>query len=473
MRRIFQFQLFSVLCALIVAAIMYSVSMSVLTHLSIKTISTSTMEQSIERQRFINELALKTENQPLETFNTPLFISSLTTSLNTFEGKFLLMQNRKLIAASTEFSRAEITDIWNSIDHDNAQAKIGKQSYQLTSLRLADSQSFLVLLWPNDTVKLLAWLPTTLALFTFLIVYVIISGWISRKITHEIVKPIEQLKQSALQISDGELDSIIPEDADGELLELCRALEQMRVKLKESIYLQRKYDDNRSFLISSISHDLRTPVTSIKGYIEGILDGVANTPEKQTQYLLTAQRKAALMNTMIEDLLLYSKLDLKQMPFNVNPVDFVSYVEHCVEENQALFEQRNVHATLQIDSINNRTVLLDAERFMRVLQNIIDNAIFYNDNDLPTITFMLRETYSSIILEIKDNGIGIKAEEAEHIFDRFYRSDRARKVESGSGLGLAIAKQIIEAHNGHIWANSQLGIGTSIFISLPKQREVN
>jgi len=458
---------------MIVAAIMYSVSMSVLTHFSMKTISSSTIEQSIERQRFINELTLKIENEPLEKFDNPVFISSLTTSLNTFEGKFLLLQNRNLIAASAEFSRAEITDIWNTIDHDDAQIKVGKQSYQLTSLRLADSQSFLVILWPNDTVKLIAWLPTTLALLTFLIVYVMISGWISRKITHEIVKPIEQLKQSALQISEGELDSIIPEDANGELLELCRALEQMRIKLKESIYLQQKYDDNRSFLISSISHDLRTPVTSIKGYIEGILDGVANTPEKQTQYLLTAQRKAALMNTMIEDLLLYSKLDLKQMPFNVSSVDFVRFVEDCVEDNQAFFEQRNVLATLQIEPINNRTVILDTERFMRVLQNIIDNAMFYNDSEQPTITFMLRETYSSIILEIKDNGIGIKAEEAEQIFDRFYRSDRARKVESGSGLGLAIAKQIIEAHNGQIWANSQLGMGTSIFISLPKQREVN
>ncbi|MFC6333252.1 sensor histidine kinase [Paenibacillus septentrionalis] len=470
-KRIFQFQLFSILCAMIVAAIIYSVSLSILTHLSIKTISSSTIEQSIERQRFINELTLKVEDKPLESFNNPLFIGSLTSSLDLLKGEFLLLQNRNLIASSTDFSRAEITDIWNKIDQPDAAIRAGKQTYKLASLRLADS--FLVILWPNDTVKLVAWLPATLALLTFLIVYILISGWISAKITREIVKPIEQLKQSALQISNGELDSIIPEDANGELLELCRALEQMRVKLKESIYLQQKYDENRSFLISSISHDLRTPVTSIKGYIEGILDGVANTPEKQKQYLLTAQRKAALMNTMIEDLLLYSKLDLNQMPFNVKPVDFAAYVEHCVEENQALLEQQNVIVSLQADPISNRMVLLDAERFMRVFQNIIDNAIFYNDSNQPTITFMLRETYTSIILEIKDNGIGIKADEADHIFDRFYRSDRARKVESGSGLGLAIAKQIIEAHNGQIWASSQLNMGTSIFISLPKRREVN
>lgn len=458
---------------MIVAAMIYSISMSIVTHFSMNTISTNTIEQSIERQRFINELALHIENQSLESINNSLFISSIAKSLNMVDGQFLLLQNRKLIASSTEFSRAEITEIWNTIDHFDALIKLGKQSYKLTSLQLAGSQSFLVVLWPNETVKLIAWLPTALALLTFLVIYILISGWISRKITQEIVKPIEQLKQSALQISEGELDSIIPEDANGELLELCRALEQMRVKLKESIYLQQKYDDNRSFLISSISHDLRTPVTSIKGYIEGILDGVANTPEKQTQYLLIAQRKAALMTSMIEDLLLYSKLDLKQMPFTINPVNFVTYVEYCVEENQTLFEQRNVTTSLQIDPIRNQIVLLDAERFMRVLQNIIDNALFYNDSDPPTITFMLRETYSSIILEIKDNGVGIKADEAEHIFDRFYRSDRARKVESGSGLGLAIAKQIVEAHNGQIWASSQLGTGTSIFISLPKQREVN
>lgn len=452
---------------------MYSVSISILTHFSMKQYSPSTLEQSIERQRLLNELTQKLENQPLDTFNNTTYTSYLTESLRTINGEFVVLQNRNLIAASTEFSRSEVITVWNKLDKDGAELKLGKQHYKLRTLQLADSQSYLVMLLPNDQINLITWLPITLALITFLMVYLIISGWISRQITHEIVKPIEQLKQSALQISEGELDSIIPENATGEVLELCRALEQMRVKLKESIYLQQKYDENRSFLISSISHDLRTPVTTIKGYIEGILDGVASTPEKQTQYLQTAQRKATLMNTMIDDLLLYSKLDLKQMPFNLQSIDFVRYVEDGIEETQSLFEQKKVLVTLHVESLKNRKVLLDAERFMRVFQNIIDNALFYNDKAQPTITFMLRETYSSIILEIKDNGIGIIEDEAEQIFDRFYRSDRARKVESGSGLGLAIAKQIIEAHNGHIWAKSQLGDGTSIFISLPKSREMN
>lgn len=471
-KQIFQYQLFSVIIALSIGAIVYSVTMSILTHFLVKPVSSGMITQSVQRQQLLNELAIQLDQHSLEAINNVMFLDAVTSNLRQVDGEYVLLQFGAPIASSIELSRSELNTVERLMKRDDASFKLGKQKYTLDSFQIAKSQATFVMLLPVEDVSIVTWLPITLTLLSFLLVYLLISSWIARTVSREIVKPIEQLRQSALQISEGQLDSIIVEEGTGELLELCRALEQMRVKLKESVYLQQKFDDNRSFLISSISHDLRTPVTSIKGYIEGIIDGVANTEEKQKQYLLTAHRKTELMNSMIDDLLLFSKLDMKQLPFHLREINVIAYIEDCMTEHETLFQERGVKTSLQLEQINVRTVQIDPERFMRVLQNIIDNALLYNDKEQPCIDFMLRETYSSIVLEIKDNGNGMKEDDAQHIFDRFYRTDPARKVESGSGLGLAIAKQIVEAHHGFIWAKSKLGIGTSIFISLPKQRKV-
>jgi signal transduction histidine kinase len=142
-----------------------------------------------------------------------------------------------------------------------------------------------------------------------------------------IVSPLHNLQKAAAEISQGNLDHPIAEEGDKEIQALCRDLETMRLKLKDSVYTQLKYEDNRKMLVSSISHDLKTPVTTIKGYIEGILDGVANTPEKTARYLNTAYLKAGQIDQMIDDLLLYAKLDLNQLPFNFERIDISLYLE--------------------------------------------------------------------------------------------------------------------------------------------------
>lgn len=280
-----------------------------------------------------------------------------------------------------------------------------------------------------------------------------------------------KLKDAAFKISQGELDSIISLDTQDEVDDLAKSLEFLRIKLKEAIRLQHKYDDNRSFLISSISHDLRTPVTTIKGYVEALRDGVANTPEKEKQYLYTIDKKANQINEMIEDLLLYSKLDLNQLPFTFTNVNIIKYLQDGVDEQLHYFEQQQVHFEFKPMLTKPYSVKLDLNRFMRVIQNIWDNAISYNDKDHKEISMSVRETFTSIVIEIKDNGKGLEETEAEQIFDRFYRNDRARQAEHGSGLGLAIAKHIIKEHDGQIWAKGERGKGTSIFISLPKVKE--
>lgn len=328
-----------------------------------------------------------------------------------------------------------------------------------------------------------------IVLFTFfvaafyLISLVFTSLMFSYKLREDVVKPVKRLKTALDKISIGDLDYELFEDGVGEIKEVTASFEKMRIKLKESLYLKQKYDDNRKMLVSSISHDLRTPLTSIKGYLQGILEGVADSKEKTDKYLNTSIKKAEQMEIMIDDLLLYSKLDLGQILFNFEWTDIGAFFDDCVEEskyeiekNSILLEYRNLLSEARIISI-------DRDRFKRVISNILDNAIKYMDKQNGLVKIELRElettklqqednikkgaATANVLIEISDNGRGISKEEISLIFDRFYRADSSRGETNGSGLGLAIARQIVEGHGGNIWAKSKTGEGTSIILSMP------
>jgi signal transduction histidine kinase len=302
----------------------------------------------------------------------------------------------------------------------------------------------------------------------FVLSFLLMNGWVSYRFTRSIIAPVSRLRDAAVKISEGDLSGGIAEEGEGEVRELSRTLELMRIKLKESLYLQQKYDDNRRFLVSSISHDLKTPVASIIGYIEGIIDGVANTPGKMAEYLETARAKANLVNAMIDDLLLYSKLDLNQIPYHFEKTELASYLEDCVADHRHAFEKANIRLALTRELKETVFVFIDRERFQRVMQNILDNARKYMEKPGGRVEVILRETRTSAIVEVRDNGPGIPEDSLPQIFDRFYRADPSRKTAGGSGLGLAIAKQIVEGHEGKIWVASAIGEGTRVMISLKK-----
>ena len=305
----------------------------------------------------------------------------------------------------------------------------------------------------------------------FVITFIAVNLFMSYLLSKRILKPLTLLKTAVEDISKGDLSLEIIEAGDQEIRDLCADFEKMRIELKDSIHLKKKYDDNRTMLVSSISHDLKTPITSIKGYVKGILDGVANTPEKRERYLKTVYSKAEQMDVMINDLLLYSKLDLSQLPFNFEKTDIIDYFNYCIHESSLELEKSNIKIYLKNDLKESRYVKIDRERLMRVILNIIDNSRKYMDKAQGEIAILLRETNSSIIIEIRDNGSGIDKNDVNKIFDRFYRADAARSEANGSGLGLAIAKQIVEGHHGTIWAVSHENQGTSILISFGKISE--
>jgi signal transduction histidine kinase len=309
---------------------------------------------------------------------------------------------------------------------------------------------------------------------TLLVIVVLTNGVLTYFVSRSFIRPLRSLKKAADEIKDGNLDFEIKPESRDEIGSLAASFEQMRRKLKESVELQLQYEENRKELISNISHDLKTPITAIKGYVEGIMDGITDTPEKLDKYVKTIYTKAVQMDQMIDELFLFSKLDLKKQPFHFEEVELCSFLQDCLDEMRMDAEKKGV--SLKFD--DNRIappiwVVADRDKLKRVLMNVIGNAMKYMDKEEGVIRLRLHDFNRYAAVEVQDNGQGISEEALPHIFDRFYRADLSRHSGTGgSGLGLAIAKQIIEEHDGSIWASSEKGKGTSIQFTLKKAQSL-
>lgn len=282
--------------------------------------------------------------------------------------------------------------------------------------------------------------------------------------------PMRKLRKAMKTITEGNLACEVKEDYEEELGGLCRDFENMRIHLKEAIDDKMRYDRDTKELISNISHDLKTPLTTIKGYVEGILDGVADSPDKMDRYLKTVYNKANDMERLIGELTLYSKIDTNEIPYNFIKINVKAYFDDCAEEIRTELESRNFVLTYLNYVPDDVCLIADPEQLYRVINNIISNSIKYNNKARGVINIRVREEKEYIHLEIEDNGQGVSPEEAGRIFERFYRTEASRNSRTGgSGIGLSIVKKIVEAHGGTIWAVSNKNVGLTMHILLRKE----
>lgn len=306
-----------------------------------------------------------------------------------------------------------------------------------------------------------------------IIILILTNGLLTYFVSKSIIRPIRELQRAAKRMRDGDLTIPIEVMSKDELGQLAQGFEEMRIRLQDSIEKQIAYEENRKELIANISHDLKTPITTIKGYVEGIRDGVANSAEKMERYIQTIFTKAIDLDRMIDELFLYSKLDLQRLPFLFERIHFDHYLEDFVDDLRFDVAAMNVEIQLTIEK-GDYLIIGDREHLKRVITNIVDNSLKYIDKESKRLSFHLTSFANHILFQLSDNGPGITAENLELIFDRFYRADQARGTEKGgSGLGLSIAKRIIEEHHGSIWAESVHGNGTTIFFTLKKAGEKN
>ena len=284
--------------------------------------------------------------------------------------------------------------------------------------------------------------------------------------------PIHNLQEATKRITEGDLDFTLHADGKDEISELTRNFETMRSRLKESEEERARFDKENKELISNISHDLKTPITTIKGYVEGIMDGVADTPEKMDRYIRTIYNKANDMDRLINELTFYSKIDSNRIPYNFTRLNVVDFFDDCAEELSIDLEEKNIVFSYEVNVSKDTRIIADPEQIKRVINNIVDNSVKYMDKPTGRIELRVLDAGDFIQVEIEDNGKGIEAKDLVNIFDRFYRTDQARTTrEGGSGIGLSIVKKIIEDHSGKIWAGSHIGRGTTMYFVIRKYQE--
>ncbi len=293
----------------------------------------------------------------------------------------------------------------------------------------------------------------------------ILIFWIYRSI----LRPLNMLRVGMNQIKEGDLDYSVESDTEDEIGQLCDDFEEMRIRLKELIDSRLQYEEDIKELISNISHDLKTPLTAIKGYSEGLLDGVADTPLKQEKYLKTIFTKANDMSILVDELAFYAKIDCNTMPYSFKEINLWEYFDDCIGDLSLDLEVKNFEIQYMNQIDPSTIVVADAEQLKRVINNIIGNAVKYMNKSKGIIQIRIHDIGAFVQVEIEDNGSGMSKGDIPYVFDRFYRGDASRNSKrGGSGLGLAISKKIIEDHSCKIWAESEPNVGTTIIFTIKK-----
>lgn len=309
--------------------------------------------------------------------------------------------------------------------------------------------------------------------FTALVILIFTSVSIGLWIYRSVAAPLVKLRKATQNIKEGNLDFVLEVDGTDEFAELCRDFEEMRRRLKESAEEKVLLDKENKELISNISHDLKTPITAVKGYVEGIMDGVADTPEKMDRYVRTIYNKTNEMDHLINELTFYSKIDTNRIPYTFSKLNVDDYFSDCAEEVGLELETRGIQLYYANYVEKDVLVIADGEQIRRVIHNIISNAIKYMDKPKGVIQIRVKDVGDFIQVEIEDNGKGIASKDLTYIFDRFYRTDVSRNSsKGGSGIGLSIVRKILEDHGGKVWATSREGIGTIMYFVLRKYQEV-
>ncbi len=284
------------------------------------------------------------------------------------------------------------------------------------------------------------------------------------------VKPVLVLRDATRKMAKGNLTFKLEREQKDEIGEICSNFEEMRRHLITQIDKKEQYEQDMRDMISNVSHDLKTPLTAIKGYAEGLLEGIADNPEKRDKYIRTIANKANDMTSLVDELSYFAKLDTNKLPYKFETVEANEFFEDCAMKYKVELEMKDFELNYSSEIPDGVMVVIDIEQIRRVLNNLVGNAVKYRNNDIHGImTIRVTDANDSVRVSVGDNGIGIAKAELPYIFDRFYRSDKARTSgRAGTGIGLAIVKKIVEEHGGRVLARSELGAGTTISFTVKK-----
>ena len=298
-------------------------------------------------------------------------------------------------------------------------------------------------------------------------IILLINRILTQYVFKSIMTPIDTLTYGVHQIRDGNLDYRISYTGKDEFAIVCSDFNEMAERLMESVNRRMKDDTNRKELIAGISHDLRTPLTSIKAYLEGIEKGVASTPELRLKYFYIVKSKTNELEHIINQLFLFSKIDIGDFPLRLERVDIEQELSEVVCGLSDEYKDKMFSIFLRAGDVKIYADI-DVQQFRNVVTNIIENSAKYKNKENGKLEISCRADNNEIIIEFTDDGPGVPDESLGKLFDVFYRCDPSRNnTASGSGLGLAIAAKVIERLGGCITAMNVEDGGLTIIIKLP------
>ena len=304
-----------------------------------------------------------------------------------------------------------------------------------------------------------------------IIALVAVSQIFTGNLVKHIMTPLDELNDGARRVQDNDLSQDILYVGDTEFERVCVTFNNMQEHILEEQEKNRRYEQARTEMIAGISHDLRTPLTAIRGSIKGMLDGVAATPEMQQKFLNTAYRRAGEMDVLLNQLFYLSKLETGNMPLMVREINLTEYLAKYINGKQDVLnpEEAQLHATLQERKYY---TMLDPEQMQRVLDNLVENSIKYSGKSPVHIEISLKYESEKLHLRFSDDGNGVDEEKLLHVFEQFYRGDESRNKKEGNGLGLYIVKYLIEAMGGTVQARNENGFVIEMVLPLTAQERM-
>ena len=429
------------------------------------------------------DMKVKVEENPAQFADTG-YLDELSQELSAKLSCLVVRENGRIIYNSTGLPDADIRKILPEYSDtkenisDVGTYKGGEYQNLIKQLNFRDSEgNYYSVSIVTSLKQILPQIKAFIVEVIMVIIFVLMitSLGLTLWIYSSIVRPLNKLKLATNNIKEGNMDFAMPKVSNNEIGDVCRDFEDMRVILKNSSEEKLKSDVEEKELIRNISHDLKTPLTAIKGYVEGLQDGVANTPEKQAKYMQTIANKVNDMDKLIDELTIYSRLDTNRVPYTFVRCNVSDYFGDCCEEIGTELEASQIGLEYNDHLTEPAYMNVDPEQLKRVVNNIISNSVKYMaEGRQGRITIDLYDEGDYIHVIFSDNGIGIAAKDIEHVFERFYRTDESRNSKhGGSGIGLAIVKKIVEDHKGKIWAESVEGEGTTMHLNLIKAKDEN
>ena len=293
---------------------------------------------------------------------------------------------------------------------------------------------------------------------------IIIALLLGIVLAQRLTRPLRQLTTATQAVAAGDFSQQVAVTSNDEIGDLARDFNQMARTLEIS-------EKQRQQLLADTAHDLRTPISIMRSHLEAMLDGVfPATPEN----LAIVHEETLHLSRLVDDVRTLSLVETGHLPLNMSPVEITELVQQVVAAFMPLAEADGVQLNTNLTKTD--PIKADAARLHQVLANLIANALRYapqGEENPPTVSVTVENQSDTVRIGIKDNGPGLTADQQQHVFDRFWRSDSARnRDEGGSGLGLAITQGIVEAHGGSISVASQPGSGTEMIVRLPKAQTV-